>query len=80
MVLVSSNILETAAEFLIQFLCFSAVEDIDLFVGAMLERHVRGGEVGPTFACLIGKQFEALKKGDSFWYENQGPTGFTTGL
>ena len=46
----------------------------------MTERVVEGGIVGPTFACLIGEQFEALKKGDRFWYERPDSiTGFTRG-
>ncbi|XP_061164025.1 peroxidase-like protein [Saccostrea echinata] len=53
------------------------LENVDLFAGAMTEKHVKGGVVGPTFACLIAKQFILYKKGDRFWYENDGYTGFT---
>ncbi|CAG2188404.1 PXDN [Mytilus edulis] len=55
-------------------------DDIDLISGAMAERPVSGGIVGPTFACLLGEQFALFKTGDRFFYENDfHPTGFTKG-
>ncbi|XP_021358723.1 thyroid peroxidase-like isoform X2 [Mizuhopecten yessoensis] len=49
---------------------YGDVADIDLFAGAMTEEYVPGGKVGPTFGCLLGIQFQALKHGDRFWFES----------
>jgi hypothetical protein len=46
------------------------VDKIDLFVGGLAEDHVKGGNIGPTFGNIIRKQFEALRDGDRFYYEN----------
>lgn len=51
------------------------VEDIELFPGGTSEFPVPNGLVGPTFACIIGKQFEKLRTGDRFWFENDGQPG-----
>ena len=46
----------------------------------MVEEHVGGGMVGPTFACIIAKQFRNLRVGDRFWYERPDQyIGFTPG-
>lgn len=53
-------------------------DDIDLFAGALSEKSLGRSLMGPTFSCIIGFQFNRLKYGDRFWYENDFPqTGFT---
>ncbi|XP_046342547.2 peroxidase-like [Haliotis rufescens] len=59
-------------------LVYRSPEDIDLFSGGVSERPVRGGLLGNTFSCIVGRQFELLKVGDRFWYEtNDDVVGFT---
>ena len=57
----------------------SHVKDIDLFVGGISERSMEGGIVGPTFGCLIARQFRLLRNGDRFWFEGS-EGGFTAGI
>ncbi|XP_076438135.1 peroxidasin homolog pxn-1-like [Babylonia areolata] len=57
---------------------YEDVRDVDLFVGALSERPLPGSVVGPTFACLMARQFHSLKFADRFWYEApDGPAAFT---
>lgn len=59
---------------------YTSPNDIDLYSGGVSEVHVDGGSVGPTFACIISRQFSALRVGDRYWYENNDTTtGFTSG-
>ncbi|KAK4296820.1 hypothetical protein Pmani_030713 [Petrolisthes manimaculis] len=57
---------------------YKDVDDIDLFTGGLAEKPNRGALVGPTFGCLIGRQFHYLRRGDRYWYENDiPPSSFT---
>lgn len=57
---------------------YTHVEDIDLFPGGLVEYSLKGGIIGPTFACIIGNQFRRLRTCDRFWYETDNPfTRFT---
>ena len=35
---------------------YSSVEDIDLFIAGLMEKHVPGGRLGPTFSYIIANQ------------------------
>ena len=37
---------------------YEKVDDIDLMVGGVAEKNVRGGAVGATFGCIIGKKVD----------------------
>ncbi|XP_023215778.1 uncharacterized protein LOC111618468 [Centruroides sculpturatus] len=52
---------------------YKNVHDIDIFTGGLAEIPLNGAVVGPTFACLLGRQFHYLRRGDRFWYENDIP-------
>jgi len=49
---------------------YPTIEDVDLWVGGLVERHRPGAMVGETFFTLIKDQFERLRDGDRFWYES----------
>jgi len=49
-------------------------DDVDLFTGLLMEKHLPGALVGPTLGCLIALQFRQLRQCDRFWYESGDPT------
>jgi peroxidase len=50
----------------------SIKDNLELWVGGLLENKVPGSKLGPTFMCLLVDQFRRLRDGDRFWYENPG--------
>ncbi|XP_067122505.1 peroxidase-like [Centruroides vittatus] len=57
---------------------YSHPDDIDLWSAGISEYPLPGSVLGPTFSCLLAKQFSYLRHGDRFWYENDGfPSSFT---
>jgi hypothetical protein len=49
---------------------YGNVERLDAFVGMVAERHVNGSEFGELQLAMWKKQFEALRDGDRFFYQN----------
>jgi hypothetical protein len=51
---------------------YKSTDDVDLFVGLNLEDALPGALIGPTSACILGKQFKALRDGDRLFYSHDG--------
>ncbi|XP_057265931.1 myeloperoxidase isoform X3 [Pezoporus wallicus] len=51
---------------------YGTPDNIDLWIGAIVEPPVPQGRVGPLLACILGTQFRNLRDGDRFWWENPG--------
>jgi hypothetical protein len=39
---------------------YKSVHDVDLFVLGMAEKPLKGALVGPTFACILGQQYQKV--------------------
>ena len=44
------------------------LKNIDLYIGGMLES---SDGPGPLFRAIIKEQFQRIRDGDRFWFENQ---------
>jgi len=49
---------------------YAGVDDVDLIVGGLAEDHVAGAMVGELFQTILADQFQRLRDGDRFWFEN----------
>ncbi|XP_008840926.1 lactoperoxidase [Nannospalax galili] len=51
---------------------YGTAENIDIWIGAIAEPLIHRGRVGHLLACLLGQQFQRIRDGDRFWWENPG--------
>ncbi len=49
---------------------YGDINNIDLWVGLLAEDHAEGSSLGETSTTIIADQFERLRDGDRFYYEN----------
>lgn len=49
---------------------YASVDDIDLWMGGLCEPHMPGSSVGELFTAILVDQFERVRDGDRFWWEN----------
>lgn len=49
---------------------YDTVDDIDLWVGGLAETPMPGAMVGELIGHALKQQFEALRDGDRYWYQN----------
>ncbi|XP_023294043.2 peroxidase isoform X1 [Lucilia cuprina] len=71
-----NEISEEKIELLKKF--YSSPNDIDLTIGGSYENHSGDSMLGPTFQCIIGKQFFKIRAADRFFYEHEDKnSGFT---
>lgn len=55
-------------------------DDVDLYTGGVVERHIKDSYLGPTWWCIVGHQFQVWKRGDRFFYTHGGmPHSFSEG-
>ena len=48
---------------------YNTVDDVDAYVGMLVETHQSNALVGPTLIAILKDQFQRLRDGDRFWYE-----------
>lgn len=59
---------------------YSSVDDIDYYVGILLENKITGSMFGPTGSCVIADSFYRFRNGDRFFYDvKDQPGSFTSG-
>lgn len=49
---------------------FGSIDNVDAWVGMLAEPHIKDGLFGNLVTTIMEKQFQALREGDRFYYEN----------
>ncbi len=49
---------------------YSDISQVDPWVGMLCEDPEQGSSVGPTIRTIVSDQFQRLRDGDRFWFEN----------
>ena len=52
------------------FAAYTWVQEVDAWVGGLAEDPVPGGMVGPLIRAVLVDQFERLRDGDRYWWQN----------
>jgi len=52
---------------------YGNLNDVDLWAGGLLEEPKHCSMLGPLFHKIVKEQFEKIRDGDKFWYENRLP-------
>ncbi|KAF6106794.1 thyroid peroxidase [Phyllostomus discolor] len=47
-------------------------DNVDVWLGGLVEEPLPGARTGPLFACIVGRQMKALRDGDRLWWEHGG--------
>ena len=50
---------------------YGDIDNVDLFVGGLIEEHVEGSQLGELFHHIIRDQFIRCRDGDRFWHKNR---------
>ena len=59
---------------------YGNVNNVEAFVGLMGENHFPGSSLGQTEQAVLARQFEALRDGDRFFYQNADPASLVNQL
>ncbi|KAI6183374.1 ShKT domain-containing protein [Aphelenchoides bicaudatus] len=51
---------------------YKSPDQVDLYIGGLLENPVEGAILGPTLSCIFAEQMKRSRDGDRFFYKNPG--------